>query len=64
MNQRKYFLTIKKHISWGGGDMETSDTLISLVDIFETKVKHCRKQNGLSTNYSWHKYRELKDTLL
>lgn len=48
----------------GGGDMETSDTLISLVDIFETKVKHCRKQNGLSTNYSWHKYRELKDTLL
>lgn len=44
--------------------METSDTLISLVGIFETKVKHCRKKNGLSINYSWHKYRELKGTLL
>lgn len=47
-----------------GKKMETSDTLISLVGIFETKVKHCRKKNGLSINYSWHKYRELKGTLL
>lgn len=61
---KRYFLTIKKHVSWEGEKMETSDTLISLVGIFETKVKHCRKKNGLSINYSWHKYRELKGTLL
>ena len=44
--------------------METTDTLISLVGIFETNVNIVEKKNGLSTNYSWHKYRELKGTLL
>lgn len=46
---KRYFLTIKKCVSMRI-KMETSDTLVYSVGIFETRVKLCRRKNNLVPN--------------